>query len=485
MFEPNLLRQKLDTGEFCHMVELVASKRTTEEKLLEVSAELAALNTVVAAGITSYAGGAAGQDPVRTAVGAKARGLTPNIHLTCVYQDRKGIRETLEELHRLDIHNVFAITGDYPRDKDETSVFDLDSVALVSMINEMRDTGMPFSISVAVSPFKYTEPDCLYQYIKLEKKFAAGADFAITQLGYDVRKFRELKRYLDERRITKPVIGNVYVLGRRGAEMMSGGRPPGCWVAPELVERIIEETGAEDKGKAARLERAARMVAVLRGLGYAGAYIGGTHNAEQIRWIIDRGESLAPDWEEYAEEFTYAPKNAFYIHDSTEARAKPLGLMPHLLNLAGKMFPVRTETIWRKLLRGMSGWVDRRPVVEKVLEKFETAVKVPMFGCESCGNCVLGDMEYVCPQTCPKQIRNGPCGGTDNGMCEVIPEQPCIWVAVYERAKTGGELESLKVFIPPPDRSLKGTSSWVNYFLDRDKRPVKSSALADSVDDAD
>jgi methylenetetrahydrofolate reductase (NADPH) len=465
------LRAKLDRGEFCHMVELVASQRMTEEKLLEISADLAGLNTVVAAGVTSYAGGGGGQDPVQTAIGAKERGLTPNIHVTCVYQDRAGIRKTLEELHRLDIHNIFAITGDYPQQRGDSAVFDLDSVALVSMINDMRQEGMPFSISVAVSPFKYAEPDCLYQYIKLEKKFAAGADFAITQLGYDVRKFRELKQYLDERQISKPVIGNVYVLTKRASEIMSEGRPPGCWVAPELVERIAEEALAVDKGKAARLERAARTVAILRGLGYGGAYIGGTHNVEQIRWIISRGEELAPRWEEFAEEMSYAPKSAFYIYESPPEAAKSLGLIPNMLNLAGKMFPVRTDTVWRRLLRGVSAWVDRRPFIESVVEKFETAVKVPMFGCESCGNCVLGDMEYVCPQTCPKQIRNGPCGGTNNGQCEVIPEQACIWVGVYERAKAGNELESLKVFIPPPDRSLKGTSSWVNYFLDRDSRP--------------
>jgi len=68
-------------------------------------------------------------------------------------------------------------------------------------------------------------------------------------------------------------------------------------------------------------------------------------------------------------------------------------------------------------------------------------------------------------------LRNGPCGGTDNGQCEVIPEQPCIWVKVYERAKAANELELLKVYIPPPDRSLKGTSSYINYFLKRDSRP--------------
>ena len=258
MSTTDALRQKLDAGRFCHMVELVASARTTEEKLLDICSSLAGLDMIDAAGITSYAGGASGHDPVRTSIGAMERGLTPNIHLTCVYRDRRGIRQTLEELHRLDIHNIFAITGDYPRDNKDAAVFDLDSVALVSMIDEMREAGMPFRISVAVSPFKYTEPDCLYQYIKLEKKLAAGADFAITQLGYDVRKFRELKRYLDDKGIAKPVIGNVYVLGKRAAEIMSEGRPPGglplnCWSA--LPKRPERRTRARRRGWNARRGR--------------------------------------------------------------------------------------------------------------------------------------------------------------------------------------------------------------------------------------
>src|SRR5262249_55055023 len=146
----------------------------------------------------------------------------------------------------------------------------------------LRRRGFPFWIAVAVSPFKYTEADCIYQYLKLEKKFAAGADYAITQLGYDVRKFRELLTWLNERGIRKPVLGNVYVLAPKAAEKMSKGEPPGCWVAPELLARIQEEAKAQDKGLAARLERAAQTVAVLRGLGYAGAYIGGDHNADHI-----------------------------------------------------------------------------------------------------------------------------------------------------------------------------------------------------------
>jgi methylenetetrahydrofolate reductase (NADPH) len=80
-------------------------------------------------------------------------------------------------------------------------------------------------------------------------------------------------------------------------------------------------------------------------------------------------------------------------------------------------------------------------------------------------------MEYVCPMTCPKNLRNGPCGGTLNGMCEVIPEKPCIWVKVYETAQAANRIEELKTYIPPRNRALQGTSSFINLFLERDSRP--------------
>jgi len=465
----NPLREALQAGRFCYVVELVASRISREARLLEIATQLAQVPGVVAGSVTSYAGGSPGHDPIRVGTAARARGLTPNIHVTCVSRDRQELRDLLETLNDLSLENVFALTGDYP--KGSTPVFDLDSVELVALIHQYRQTGMPFWISVAVTPFKYTEPDCVYQYIKLEKKFAAGADYAITQLGFDARKFRELRRYLDERGIRKPVLGNAYVLNKRAAEKMAKGEPPGCWVSPELLAKVQEESQAKDGGEAARLERAARMVAIIRGLGYAGAYLGGTHKADHIRWIIERSEFLAPQWERLAEEFTYAPKNAFYLYESPQQPVKPLGLWPRTLNFLGRTFPVRQETRLRKILVSLFRRIDRHPALARQLERAEFAFKSPVFGCQACGNCVLGDMEYVCPQTCPKQLRNGPCGGTNNGQCEVIPEQACIWVRVYERAKTANELELLKVYIPPPDRSLKDTSSYINYFLGRDSRP--------------
>ena len=478
----NPLPAALAAGRFCYVVELVASRLTREARLFEVASSLARLPDVVAGSITSYAGGAMGHEPLRVATAARARGLVPNVHVTCVGQDRGGLRKTLEDMHALGLENVFALTGDYPKPGPggelQPAVFDLDSVQLVRLIDELRREGRPFHVAVAVSPFKYTEAECVHQYVKLENKIAAGADVAITQVGWDAPKFAELARYLAERGIRTPLLGNVYVLGPRTAERMAKGDPPGCWVSPPLLDVVRAESAAKDGGRRARLERAARTVAVLRGLGYAGAYIGGTHDADQIAWIIRRAEELAPRWEELAAELDYGAPGGFYMDGRRGPRApeprsvapRRRELLPQLLDTLGRLFPVTRDTWLRRALARGFAWIDRWPALAGGLERAEFAVKKPLFGCQACGNCVLGHMEYVCPQTCPKQLRNGPCGGTHQGRCEVV-DKPCIWLAVYERAKTADRLEDLRVYIPPPHRELAGTSSWINYFLERDSRP--------------
>ncbi len=498
----------------------MASGLQREAKLLEVASRLARVPDVVAGSITSYAGGAMGHDPMRVGTAARARGLTPNIHVTCVGQDRAGIRKTLEDLQALGIENVFALTGDWPRPRPgspplEAPVFDLDSVQLVRLIDDLRRAGRSFHAAVAVSPFKYVEGDCVWQYRKLEKKVAAGADCAITQVGWDAEKFRELKRYLDERGLGTPVLGNVYVLGPRAAERMARGQPPGCWVSPALLETVRREAEGKDGGLRARLERAARTVAVLQGLGYAGAYIGGTHDADHVAWIIRRARELGPRWETLADELRYGVEGGFYLYGgaptgaavprpgtSSGAPAPPTARTPtgvtsggpapvpgsrrlavptdeeapwrrwiaRGLDGTGRLFPVTRNTALRRALARLAAWVDRRPAVARAVERVELAVKRPLFGCQACGNCVLGHLEYVCPETCPKHLRNGPCGGTLFGQCEVV-DQPCVWVGVHARAGAAGRERDLLAYVPPPDRALQGTSSWINYLLDRDSRP--------------
>src|ERR1700685_975373 len=105
----NPLRETLTAGNFCYVVELVASRLTREARLLEVASQLAQVPGVVAGSITSYAGGAVGQDPMRVGAAARARGLTPNIHVTCVNMDAAAMSKTLADLNALGIENILAL----------------------------------------------------------------------------------------------------------------------------------------------------------------------------------------------------------------------------------------------------------------------------------------------------------------------------------------------------------------------------------------
>jgi len=70
--------------------------------------------------------------------------------------------------------------------------------------------------------------------------------------------------------------------------------------------------------------------------------------------------------------------------------------------------------------------------------------------CAQCGQCVLGETADICPiTTCHKGLLNGPCGGTNNGKCEVDKERDCAWTLIYERLKAQGRLDLMRKYHPP------------------------------------
>jgi len=73
--------------------------------------------------------------------------------------------------------------------------------------------------------------------------------------------------------------------------------------------------------------------------------------------------------------------------------------------------------------------------------------------CKTCGDCILGLTAGICPVTmCAKGLFNGPCGGPQDGHCEVDPDRPCAWIAIYERLQAQGRLETLT--------TLQGARQW-------------------------
>ena len=72
--------------------------------------------------------------------------------------------------------------------------------------------------------------------------------------------------------------------------------------------------------------------------------------------------------------------------------------------------------------------------------------------CQGCGACVLGTFGGICPVSrCAKSLFNGPCGGSQGGMCEVGGEVPCAWHQIIERLKKLGRLDNLKAPVAPKD----------------------------------
>ena len=101
--------------------------------------------------------------------------------------------------------------------------------------------------------------------------------------------------------------------------------------------------------------------------------------------------------------------------------------------------------------------------LDKPFLAVEKMTKGVLFDSQGCGQCIIGSTGMSCPMNCPKQLRNGPCGGVrDDGSCEIKPEMPCVWVLAWEGNKRLREDEyPIQVVQPAVDNRLLGTSAWL------------------------
>ncbi|MBA2847979.1 methylenetetrahydrofolate reductase [Thermosulfuriphilus ammonigenes] len=492
------VREALARKEFIFTFELVpgrGSRGKAYDQLVAFAEAAARGGRLHALSITENAGGHPALAPEVLGREIKALGLETIIHFSCKDRNRNQMESHLFAWDREGFHTILVMTGDFPRvgfGGQAKPVFDLDSVqtlALISRLNQgyvirngQRLPPTSFFKGCVVSPFKRLEAEVMTQYFKLERKISAGADFVITQIGFDARKFDELLRYLRLRNLEIPVIGGVFVLDLPLARIMHRGRIPGCRVTDELLAKIEAESEAPDGGLSARLLRAAKQVALLKGLGYAGAHICGPNlTYEQVEFIVEKALELTDNWLEFVPEFTFAPEGTFYLFqkdprtglntDDLTPRA-PASSSPwhYVINrLIHDNFFLPDGPLFSFTRRLFLSLADSP--LAGMLDSLEYFVKKILFDCRSCGDCTLGELAFLCPQSkCAKYLLNGPCGGSYDGWCEVFPgKRRCLYVQAYERLKAQGEEESLaRGMVPPRDWALNGTSSWINYFSGRD-----------------
>ena len=118
-------------------------------------------------------------------------------------------------------------------------------------------------------------------------------------------------------------------------------------------------------------------------------------------------------------------------------------------------------------------WSKGEKWISRIMLFFEDLIKIPLFRCQKCGECVLSRTAFICSQRCPKRLRNGPCGGTgEGGTCEVYPERKCIWYKIYYRSILLRRLPYLTYMVKAHNWSLEKTSAWLNVFTKRIDPPT-------------
>jgi methylenetetrahydrofolate reductase (NADPH) len=522
--EPNrrTLRDALcEPNGFAHVAELVPWRGAVADdagsRVRALAAELGADGRFDALSITDSAGGHAMLSPEVLASTLAEAGQEVIVHVACRDRNRNELLSLGWRLASAGIENLLVLSGDYPTEGYlgvARPVFDLDSVSLLGLYDGLnrgeiaRDVvGRPiprdrarsvdslspmrghasaplpetrFFLGAAVNPFKRLERDLVPQYAKLAFKARMGARFAITQVGYDPRKFGELAQFVADEDLGLRLLANVFVLTRTTARIFHAGEIPGIAIPDALLEVAEREAASPDKGKAFFLELAARQVAIARGLGYAGAYIGGTGRAQDFQAVLDLAAGYGPDdWRTFAKEDAWAMPGTFYLYAGDGSTGLTGGTRaqrgrPRRVPLAYRANRTVHALAFDPASRGFraAGRVyaaAERAHLGHVVHVAEQAIKIPLFDCRDCGDCSLPEVAYLCPESqCVKNQRNGPCGGSRDGECE-IPGRACIWARAYERLKPYGE--DAAMFDRPPavaDNALRRTSAWANTFLGRD-----------------
>jgi len=486
----NRLREALKDGRFAITVEVVPASRDRafEESLrpaLALAGALADEPRVAGLSVTDRVRSDEDHDPVRVAAAlARASGIVPVAHLSGKDREPGQLAFALGALAEAGIENILCVTGDRlkaaPADRPARYVDSTDAVRLVRRL-------LPSALVAAgVSPFKYTEEESLNQYFKMAKKHAAGADYIVTQIGWDMRKLAELIRYRRERGLGQPVMANLMQLPAGVARRMHKGGVPGVVVTEDLLALVEFESQATDKGRAARLGRLALQIVGAERLGYAGVQLSGLATAEDVRRVLDlagewssRVQALDEWWLAWDEVMRLptggsarlAPHPGYFLFDagaragaaaapSASARRRyamlravhgvffhPASPVSRLLGLAARRVPADSR---------LAGWVER----------LERLIKEPLVGCQMCGHCRLPDTFYVCPESCPKGLASGPCGGSSDNICEAGGRE-CVHSVSYRLAKAAGRLDALEHALVMPVPEPRGGSSWLNHFAGR------------------
>ena len=448
-------------------------------------------------------------------VAGNATSNMPLLHLAGKDRTPDSVREVFRSAFDKGLDTFLLVTGDAvptPSGTRPTGNVDspsdaaaskriryVDSVNAIVMAKQMNPECF---IAAGVAPFKYREEELLNQYLKMAKKIRAGANYLITNCGWDMRKYQELIWYRDARNFNVPIVANLLLPALGWAKVIHARKLPGVYMSDDLFRLLtVESTLPREERRELQYTRLALQVLGVKLMGYAGVQLSGIETCDDLVSIIDRVEGMEKEirtldkWHEAwsaANRFEdgsvvrFGPDEGFYLFGSTAPEKGSMdsppvvsGVGPDAAELKKFRWLDRADHLFfhehslganisSSLMRG----IDHLPGGGKLLRNLEHGVKKSLLGCEMCGFCRLPYMFYVCPETCPKGLSNGPCAGTDENTCE-FKDRECVHNKKYRVAKRLGRLDELEMVVVPEVEGTRGTSSWLNLYRGEQPKPTK------------
>ncbi|QXH47730.1 methylenetetrahydrofolate reductase C-terminal domain-containing protein [Pseudomonas xanthosomatis] len=420
------------------------------------------------------------------------------LHFSGKDRERRDLLAQLQRMDAAGLDQLLLLTGDRlpGHTPGQRPVRYLESVAALQIARQARPHWL---LAAALNPFKYREAEGGAQYFKAQKKLAAGADLLILQLGFDMAKHQEALDWMQRQPQPKPLMACIMALTDGRAAMLE--QVAGVTVTPSMrallaAEAAVSKQYAKERGN----HRLALQVIGLRLMGYAGVHLSGIHDVEQFEALEQAITALQPlyqDLDSWAQAWldawqqpgtapvTFHPPGQDWrlgqrqISESTKEKARY-----HLLSAMHHQLFSRSTALSKAF-----GWAVTRPLwanstAAQWLHQLERRIKRPMVGCDTCGSCRLEDTLYICPETCPKGLANGPCGGTRLDRCE-FGDRECVHSAKYRLAVGVGRTEVLvERLIPCVQVEGRQRSSWPGWFAPgATERPGTQPAAATECND--
>ncbi|MCK5834752.1 MAG: methylenetetrahydrofolate reductase C-terminal domain-containing protein [Lentisphaeria bacterium] len=299
-------------------------------------------------------------------------------------------------------------------------------------------------VGATVNPFKYSEQEVFPQYGKLVKKINAGADFIVTQYGWDMAKFQELMWFVGHRQIDTPIIARVMLPNASDIKNLGESKFPGVHISKVFASTLERESNKNyEASLAANIIRVALITVGCKHLGYSAVSIHGLGNERLVQMVLKKVEEFSaslPTWKDWHTAWTnfhgdllFSPEgHNFYLfkdlltdqncnwqvrHNINETRPSELEKFKKYRYFFSKIFSID---------RG-NGFV--RSTLRRVMYKSNTSHR---------------KVSYLPTDKCPKGLVEGSCGGTwPGGECE-FKNNRCLFSRHYEIVNWLKKLERLE-----------------------------------------